>query len=127
MLFSLVRCIFYISVFVLWTQSVYTHILVICVYMCCCLHKIFKQFLHGGSFVISLLCVAAFGLSYIIICQLWLRICVAWKSRRRDFRWCEVSIDISGREARERVKWNEHSPLVLYICQCLAMEMVLYF
>ena len=59
-------------------------------------------------------------LSYIIICQLWLRTCVAWKSRGRDFRWCEVRIYINGceapaeREARERAKWNERSPLVSF-------------
>ena len=64
--------------------------------------------------------------SYIIICQLWLRTCVAWKSRGGDFRWCEVRIYISGREApaereaRERAKWNERSPLVYNYLSALA-------
>ena len=44
-----------------------------------------------------------------------LRTCVAWKSRGRDFRWCEVRICRlqvgTKREARERAKWNERSPL----------------
>ena len=66
------------------------------------------------------------GISYIIICQLWLCTCIAWKSRGRDFRWCKVRICISGceapaeREARERAKWNKHSPLVILKCSsCL--------